>query len=273
MKIIAPQVVGLFIYLWFMSTIYITKKTVFIGAGEVGVGLTADEHDAIQDDIEITEDQILEELLGAKLYNEFQTDLAILGTGSATANKWVDLLEGTTYEPADCPDEDVNYKGLRRMLKLFIHWEYSRHYPVKRVSTGPVSINKENSSPATPATANARLVNKYNIGVGLYKKAQDFVDEFECVQSDFDSFVEGPAGTYTMTITPGNDDPQYAVIGDTMEVDLHPGEEFTVTAVDYTGAGTITMTGTAGLGTGSGEYEYKPFDLWVQTDKETAGIY
>lgn len=252
----------------------ITVVNDYTAQGEFFVGLNNNDHPALTAEIARVEQEVFEQLLGVREYNKYQTDLSAASPAVPTQNKWIDFVTGATYIPDEDPDISINFKGVRdRMIKGFIFFFYMRDMAMKRTGTGMVQLFGENSQPMKPETANGILIDKYNIGVRLYCEAQEWLKDREEVTGQFDSLVEGPAGTYTMTLNAADEAPEYLIVGDTVTLDLHPDESFTVTIVDYSGPKVITMTATAGLGAGSGEYTYEPFTELKTEDITIAGIY
>lgn len=87
---------------------------------------------------------VLIDLLGTELYNEFEAGLATI----PILDKWTDLKDGVSGY-TDCYGYVKNYKGLAYMLQpyIFYHWLYFNEF--KQTTTGTVITLNENSVKVT----------------------------------------------------------------------------------------------------------------------------
>lgn len=219
----------------------ITSVNNYIAAGEFSVGVNNNENNNLLETINFVERDVLTSLLGARLYNELQTDLAINNDGTATAQKWIDFINGVSYVDPSANDYDINYQGILRMLKGFVFWQYISEHQYKRTSVGVRVVNAENSSETDTRKSNALLSRKYNQSVDLYHCSQHFVDDYENYKAKAASIVESPATTYTVTIS----DTTYLSNGDTVTIE---GNDYTVaniannTSFEFTATTGLTFT-------------------------------
>jgi len=244
-----------------MADINILETNDFTTAGEFYIGLNNNEATLLSDEITYRERDTLEALLGDKLYNDFQTDLAIINDGTPTAQKWLDFVNGVTYIPQTNTDKTINYKGCKDILKSFVFFYYLRLSHIKRTGAGIKVINGENSEPVGMNLLNSILSDKYNKGVDRYKSALVFLNEYKEYKATASNIVEA-AGTYTITIN----DTKYLAVGDIIKMGT---SELTVTIV--TADTEITATGTIGLTT-ENDLVWFPFKDWVKNDIDYLGL-
>lgn len=238
----------------------ILKLSDFINSGEFSVGLNTNEHPNMTSTIERVEKKYLTDLLGARLYNALQTDLAINNDGTATAQKWIDFINGVTYTTVDNPDIDVNYEGVKRMLKALVFFYYLRDHVIKRTGAGTVQLFGENSENVPVNVANGIIESKYNIAIDLYHDAQCFIEEFQEDTFEYDGTGSGGPGVYEFDVIDGG---LYIQLGDLFTTQ---GSEFETV---FTDPSSVIGESTAGLSLeddGIGIYE--PFPDWVRTNKE-----
>lgn len=96
--------------------------------------------------IEAREEELLKEILGIDLYNEFMA--ALDDSGEELADKWVELRDGAEYEFASVTNE---YKGLVDLLKpaIYSKWVSLLH---RRFTTSGVIVNtgQQNTTVVNP---------------------------------------------------------------------------------------------------------------------------
>jgi hypothetical protein len=222
-------------------SVNITQFNNYVAAGEFSVGVNTNENNNLLETITFVEEEHLTRLLGARLYNALQTDLAINNDGTATAQKWIDFINGVSYVDPSASDYTINYQGVLRMLKGFVFWQYISEHQYKRTSTGVRKLNAENSSMVDTQMTNALIRRKYNKSVDLYLCAQHFIDDFKTYEATATSIVESPSTTYTVTIS----DTKYLANGDTVTIE---GNEYTVanlvndTSFEFTATTGLTFT-------------------------------
>ena len=142
-------------------------KTIFTGSISLPISADSQDETLLNELIIEKQDYYLTKFLGAvELYN-LQTDIAILGTGVATAQKWIDFLTGKDIVLTDKNGEDktVHYDGFKTVLSFFVFYEYVKAYNEQMTSVGNVIQEMQNSTPSYPYR---KLVNSYNTGIDKY---------------------------------------------------------------------------------------------------------
>lgn len=112
------------------------------------------------DFIDETEEEILRQIFGDELYEQF-----ILGLADVSpAQKWIDLRDGDvfTYQ-----SKQYNYKGLVYVLQPYVYSEWIKDNFDNLARLGVNMPDLENGEPISPAT---RIVRAYN----------EFVDRLGC---------------------------------------------------------------------------------------------
>jgi hypothetical protein len=178
------------------------------------------------------ERKFLRDLLGDELYIELFTHLDAT-SGVPTIQKWIDLLDGTTYTNTNLYD----VTGAKEAAKMFIFWLWTNQLPHKATHVGTVNDAFENATLLDRQQTNAVINDRWNKGIDYYKELLNFVRFFEEIKEDFTGIAEAPAGTYTVSLS----STKYLEVGDTVSID---GEEFTTTAV--TPNTSFAFTATAG---------------------------
>lgn len=251
----------------------LTSKNDYINSGEFQVGITTTDHPMLDSEITIREEQYLEALLGARLYNKFQSDLELPTVGQPTAQKWVDFVNGVSYIPENDSSITINFKGVKsRMVKAFVFFYYMRDHQMKRTGAGNKVLFGENSKNEEVVKSNALIMDKFNIGLKIYCQAQDFIKEHQELSTPFDSFIENAPGEYVVTLPSNRSEKDYAFIGDVLTSEEFLSEEFTVTAIDYSN-NQITVTSSAGLISNSGTFNYTAFADWITEEQHTIGVF
>ena len=109
---------------------------------------------------------ILQDLLGAELYEAFKTDFAILGT-APTDPKFIEIWNEFSKDN-NCGI--VRSLGIKKMLASFINFEYVRDQPSKNNIAGNMSNIQANSE--APSPINTNLITNYNDGVSDFNAIQ-----------------------------------------------------------------------------------------------------
>ena len=78
---------------------------------------------------------LLIDMLGAELYNDFDTN--------PTEQKWVDLLNGITYQ--DCYGFTRNWRGLKDLMQPYVYAKFTLDNFYKQVQSGTVKPKFENA--------------------------------------------------------------------------------------------------------------------------------
>lgn len=228
--------------------------------GDVNISIQAFTNSDFEDVIDETEEEILRKLMGDFIYTLFFADTV---TGSATLNKYVDLLEGTTY--TNPSNVIVIYRGLRKMLAYFTYFEYVNNQSVQNTTVGPVQAANENSSVLSKDQSNNVVIQRWNKGVKRYNAACQFIKDYQLIEEVTDSIVDNLNGTYTVTFTALQ--PVYIVSGDTITLDRNL--EVVATGVDISGDPVVTFNFSHPTGAGfspTTDFSYNPFDEWIYTE-------
>lgn len=114
-----------------------------------------------------TEEKILRDLLGADLYLKLMADLS---GGVPQTQKYIDLVNGKTYTVTNAEGVVVNvdYKGLKPMLKYFTHANLVRSQDSQNTEVGQVEPVQENSQRMSKNRMNLIIQTSYNKGFALY---------------------------------------------------------------------------------------------------------
>ncbi len=149
----------------------IIKTTDFVGE----INLSQNQYNVtdIQESIDRVTEDVLEALMGDKLYNEFIADL--VNDVPQTA-KYVNLLDGETY--TDNCGYVKNYKGLKRMLRYFIYSDFIYNYQVSTIA-GTVRNDDENSTQVSGWKLRNISNKMYDKGVMLYFDTLRFICDKE----------------------------------------------------------------------------------------------
>lgn len=103
--------------------------------------------------IDLKEEEILRDVLGTDLYEEFILELEANYEGT----KWDELVNGAIYS-------DGRWVGMEKMLTPYIYSENLRDQVVSLSGVGLVVANSENSTVVSPAT---KMCDAYNAFVRL----------------------------------------------------------------------------------------------------------
>lgn len=120
--------------------------------------------------IDKLEARYLQDLLGAELYEAFKTDFVIDGTKPTNA-------KFTAIWDAFAIDDNCTMwrsEGIKKMLGLFIYWEYLRDQPVKNNIAGNQVNQQANSEAALPSETN--MYTNYNQALESYWAIQWYID-------------------------------------------------------------------------------------------------
>lgn len=130
--------------------------------------------------------QTLNDLLGAKLYNEFIADLDI--NNEPQTPKFINLLHGETYQ-VDDTEQTINYRGLVIMLNYLFFEHFTINNISKDFQLGRSVSDVENSKKQTIGQLRYITNARYNKGVYLYNSAAFFVLEFEDIYFDDNDLI------------------------------------------------------------------------------------
>ena len=142
-------------------------------------------NDNLTDVITVYQPEILTNLLGAVLYNQFENDC--IGIVPQT-QRFIDLLNGKTYVKNGFT---LNYFGLKNMLVGFTYFIYTRLNTSFSTQTGEVKPNNQNSN---PADIRLKCVNAYNYAInfqgeklGYSNTFINYMDFYKDLYPEFDS--------------------------------------------------------------------------------------
>lgn len=198
------------------------------------------------------QDKLFLDLLPGNLYLDFIADVNAANptAGEPSKEKYIDLLNGTSYTDGD---KVIIVRGALEALKHFVYWTSIQEEPYKNSPSGTVVTKNENSETINRKQLNAQTNKRYNEGVELYEVLIAFLEFFEEVSKAYSTIIEGPAGTYTVTIS----DTEYLDLGDTIAID---NSEFIVD-VSITQNAEIVFTSDPGLSFDDNEsVSWKPFE-------------
>lgn len=140
-----------------MSFLLITDFT-----GDVNVSQNKYAKTDYENIIASVEEKILIDLLGEDLY------LKLIAT--PTVSPYLELVNGTTYTVinADNVTVNVNYKGIKSMLKYFTFYEILKHQETENTEVGQVDPMQNNSQRVAKNNLSKLISDAYNKGVDLY---------------------------------------------------------------------------------------------------------
>jgi len=199
------------------------------------------------------EEETFRKLLGDSLYTSYLTD--------STLQKWVDLVDGNTYEY-----DSTTYinSGLKKALLGITYFHWAKDAWLKLHDTGFKVDKSENSKKSMQGFTNGKLYDRYRRGAGFYREVGDFVCRHQEITEVANTITDNANGTYTVDV----DDLFYISAGIVIELD---GQEFTVNSVD-TLANTFIFSATAGQAF-STTFSYNAFPNWeYQTIKNSYGF-
>ena len=187
-----------------------------------------------------TEECLILDLLGAELYNAFETDVDA-GSGTPTQQKHIDLLNGVTWIDNTSFVEDVTYnlKGIKEALKYFVYYEWLNQVSWSNNFVGKAQNTGENATQMDRQSLNVETQNRYNKGIDLYNELYRFVEYYEEIEEEATGISE-VAGTYTVTLG----STKYLIDGDIVTID---GNDYTVanlitdTSFEFTAATGLTF--------------------------------
>jgi len=142
--------------------------------GEIAISQSKYGNDKLNSIITTTEAKILTDLLGDDLYLKLKADLV---NNIPQTTKYLNLVNGVTYSVKNIDNIDVNvdYKGIKQMLRYFIYAELIRLQETDNTEVGEVEAKQQNSTRARKTQLNTLISNAYNNGVKLYgKDIEDF---------------------------------------------------------------------------------------------------
>jgi len=118
---------------------------------------------------------VLNDLLGAKLYNELIDDLD--GTGQPQTQLYIDLVDGITYLDAKKSNRTVNFQGIKKMLRYFVYVSYKLNKLSFDKTTGTVQPENEGSKQLTKQELMNILSGYYNKAVELYRLTVKYLND------------------------------------------------------------------------------------------------
>jgi hypothetical protein len=142
--------------------------------GEISISQSRYGNDKLNSIITTVEAKILTDLLGDDLYLKLKADLV---NNIPQTTKYLNLVNGVTYSVKNIDNIDVNvdYKGIKQMLRYFIYAELIRLQETDNTEVGEVEAKQQNSTRARKTQLNTLISNAYNNGVKLYgKDIEDF---------------------------------------------------------------------------------------------------
>jgi len=109
-----------------------------------------------------TEERILKDLLGEDLY------LKLIATPAVAP--YLELVNGTTYAVVneDGVTVNVNYQGIKKMLKYFTYVEILRFQKSENTEVGQVDPQQNNSVRLPENNLSKKIMDSYNKGIDLY---------------------------------------------------------------------------------------------------------
>jgi len=119
--------------------------------------------------IDTVQEKILKELLGEDLYLKLLADCT---DNVPATQKYIDLLDGKTYTETNAEGTTVNvqYKGLKEMLRYFTFYYFIKEQPFRATISGVMAGENENGKAISAMQLNRIVVQAYNKGVDLYGK-------------------------------------------------------------------------------------------------------
>lgn len=117
--------------------------------------------------VEEQEDEVLNEILGWKLWDQFKTGLEVVPTPD---QKWLDLRDGVIY--TDDEGVDQKWPGMKALMRPYIFSMYVRDNYAAFSGVGVNLAMAENAEVISPSTMITREYNKYSGLVGEEDCAQ-----------------------------------------------------------------------------------------------------
>lgn len=192
--------------------------------GEINITQSKFSTTDIQDFIDRYEELVLKDLLGDDLYLKFKND----GYDSPTRQRYIDLLNGVVYADSNNSDYNVDFKGMKDMLRFFVFYYYLINQPYQNTMIGTVKGVSRNAENPARDIVNSLAFSRYNKGVELYDGVIKFVEHENCRELDITSIVDQTGDVYLVTLP----STKYILDGDTVEINNK----------DYTVSNLITDT-------------------------------
>ena len=144
--------------------------------GEINILFQSDSIDKQFSDFAATfEKDVLTELLGITLYNEFIAD--INENNVPQTQKFIDLLNGVVYN-LESNGRPIEYKGLLLMLQYLVFDAFIQSRNFTFTPNGTLSVDTENTKQVSNYDTKYKATrNIYNKGVRMYNEAILFVYE------------------------------------------------------------------------------------------------
>lgn len=260
-----------------------TSINAFVGPILIVTGLGNDA-DELQIQIDITEEDVLRNVLGDIIYSLFLADLD--GNGNPQSQKFIDLLDGittgdftyqrdTTLEWADVLLEEderdtvvgakrpglIRFTGLKPAFPQFIWYDYSVNKSTRVTGSGERNVNTENSTATTFGQNQSKTVPNYNRGITFYDEVLTWMSNYLVTTEKVNFISDLGFGVYAFTVN----STLYLEIGDFVEYNGESHEVTDVTANSWT-----TELSGPGLSLPLTDSVWNPFsaDDWTPTRKE-----
>ena len=177
--------------------------------GYYKISLNKFETPELQEFIDMLEVEVLQELLGCELYDEFIADLDVDNNPQsaqfiAIFNEFcIDdtCISSTYYDEVLYPYSNTFYfknvqrksEGMVEMLKGFIFWAYVNEQKYKNTVTGQIVNDNETSREVMASEFQDFTAKRYNKAIDTYKNIQWYIcDNDEDYTADFNGLRKDP---------------------------------------------------------------------------------
>lgn len=178
--------------------------------GEINITQSKFQTTDIQDFIDRYEEKVLKDLLGDDLYLKFKND----GYESPSRQRYIDLLNGVVWADSNNSDYNVDYKGLKPMLRYMIYYYYLINQPYQNTMVGTVKGVSRNAENPARDIINSLAFDRYNRGVEYYEAAIKFIEHENCQEIDITSIVDQTGNIYLVSLA----STKYIANGDTVKI-------------------------------------------------------
>jgi len=159
--------------------------------GKYAVSISEFAIDTFNDFITDEQYDILIDMLGAELYNDFNTN--------PTEAKWTNLQDGITY--TDYNGYFQNWRGLKVLLVPYVYSKFTLENYKKQVQSGLVKPNFENAEPLNERERKEVAYKAWNEFVKIWDECFNFLYTNNSIYVDFECFFKQKYNKSIVTLT------------------------------------------------------------------------
>lgn len=238
----------------------ITQTTDFVG--EVNISQNRFSDGDLNNFIQLTEEKILKELLGDDLYLKFEADN--FGMGAMAREQDKELLNGLVY-PDPLNGFNVDYIGIKRMLRLFCYYEFIKEQKYQNTIIGTVEGSSRNAINSAQGVVIEVAEERQRQGVDLYDKAQKFIHDNNKKSYPTTSIVDQGGNVYLVSLSTT----KYILDGDEVTINA---KKYTVSnLIDDTSFEISETSGTIFVSNSRVEFELFPTFNGIEKKKQYLG--